>query len=171
MSVKKGQNNFKKLQEKKIKETTQKIEMAISKLPKNMEKVTLAKIIRFVSDEIGMHYTTIYKNEDYKDMCNQEFLRRSLDKVGKTKNKDIAFLEGKVRLLELENANLKNQNISLNNVVRRLETGDNSSNSTNDDYKEKFEALLEHFKDQIEIRNGKVIDPYGGIRPVEICDI
>jgi FtsZ-binding cell division protein ZapB len=80
-------------------------------------------------------------------------------------------LEGKVRLLELENANLKNQNLSLNNVVRRLETGDNSSNSENDDYKEKFEALLEHFKDQIEIRDGKVIDPYGGIRPVEICDI
>jgi translation initiation factor 2B subunit (eIF-2B alpha/beta/delta family) len=171
MSVKKGQNNFKKLQEKKIKETTQKIEMAISKLPKNMEKVTLAKIIQFVSDEIGMHYTTIYKNEDYKDMCNQEFLRRSLDKVGKTKNKDIAFLEGKVRLLELENANLKNQNISLNNVVRRLETGDNSSNSANDDYKEKFEALLEHFKDQVEIKDGKVIDPFGGIRPIEICDI
>ena len=171
MSVKKGQNNFKELQKKKVRETTQKIEIAISKLPKHMDKVTLAKIIQFVSEEIDMHYTTIYKNETYKDMCNQEFLRRSLGKVGKTKNKDVEFLEGKVRLLELENANLKNQNLSLNNVVRRLETGDNSSNSENNYYKEKFEALLEHFKDQIEIRDGKVIDPYGGIRPIIICNL
>lgn len=170
MSVKKGQNNFKELQEKKVKETTQKIEIAISKLPKNMEKITLAKIIRFVSDEIGMHYTTIYKNEIYKDMCNQEFLRRSFKKLGKRKNQDVAFLEGKMRLLELENTNLKNQIISLNNVIRRLESGYVDAETT-DDYKDKFEALLEHFKDQIEIRDGKVIDPFGGIRPVEICDI
>lgn len=36
-------------------------------------------------------------------------------------------------------------------------------------HKEKFEALLNHFSDQIEIKDGKVIDPFGGIRPVEIC--
>ena len=170
MSVKKGQNNFKELQEKKVKETTQKIEIALSKLPANMEKVTLAKIIQFVSNEISMHYTTIYKNKTYKDMCNQEFLRMSFKKLGKRKNEDTAFLEGKMRLLELENTNLKNQIISLNNVIRRIES-DNPEHSSADEYKEKFEALLEHFKDQIKIRDGKVIDPFGGIRPVEICDI
>ena len=162
MSVKKGQNNFKELQEKKIKETTQKIEMAISKLPKHMDKITLAKIIRFVSDEIGMHYTTIYKNEIYKDMCNQEFLRRSFKKVGKIKNKDIVFLEGNMRLLELENTNLKNQLTSLNNVIRRLES-DNREHSSTNKYKEKFEAILEHLKDQFNIRDVKVIDLFAGI--------
>lgn len=101
-------------------------------------------------------------------MCNQEFLRMSIAKVGKNKNKDVELLEGKVRLLELENANLKNQIIGLNNVVKRLESGNTVVNEDNG-YKEKFETLLNHFSDQLEIKGGKVIDPFGGIRPVEIC--
>lgn len=116
-----------------------------------------------------VHFTTLYKNEKYKDMCNQEFLRMSISKVGKKKNKDTEVLEGKVRLLKLENANLKNQIIGLNNVVQRLESGDTVV-SEDDGYKEKFEALLNYFSDQIEIKDGKVIDPFGGIRPFIICN-
>lgn len=167
--AKKGQNNFKEMQQQKIRETTFKIEKALSKMPKKMDKPTLSKVIKFVSEETGIHFTTLYKNEKYKDMCNQEFLRMSISKVGKKKNKDTEVLEGKVRLLELENANLKNQIIGLNNVVQRLESGDTVV-SEDDGYKEKFEALLNHFSDQIEIKDGKVIDPFGGIRPFIICN-
>lgn len=162
---------LRELQEQRIIETTAKIELALSKLPSKMDKPTLSKVINFVCEETGIHFTTIYKNENYKEMCNKEFLKRSLSKsLSKSKNKDVDLLENKNRMLELENANLKNKIIALTNVIQRIENKDQFELKENkDNYKEKFEALLNHFKDQLEIRDGKVIDPYSGIRPVEIC--
>lgn len=168
---KKINDGLRELQEQRIKETTAKIELALSKLPLKMDKPTLSKVINFVCEDTGIHFSTIYKNEKYKEMCNKEFLKRSLsDSLNKSKNKDIDLLKNQNRLLELENTNLKNQVISLTNVIQKMQ--DNSNFTVNEDsinYKEKFEALLNHFKDQVEIRDGKVIDIYGGIRPVEIC--
>lgn len=161
---------LRELQEQRIRETTSKIELALSKLPNEMKKITLSTVIKFVCEETGLHYTTVYKNDMYKEMCNKEFLKRSLNKtLGKTKNKDVDLLRNKNRLLELENANLKNQVISLTNVIQKMEdNGKIAVNKDNESYKEKLEALLNHFKDQLEIRDGKVIDPYSGIRPVVI---
>lgn len=165
---------LKEMQEQKIIETTAKIELAIAKLPKKLEKVTLSKIINSVCEETGIHSSTIYKNVHYREICNQEFLRRTLTTIGKSKNKDkdTESLINRNRLLELENANLKNQIISLSNALKKSYNSENiDQNKDNNDYKEKFEALLHHFKDQVEIIDGKVVDPFAGIRPVEICKI
>jgi hypothetical protein len=44
-----------------------------------------------------------------------------------------------------------------------------NSNLDKVDYKDKFDKLLKHFENQLEIKDGKVIDPYAGVRPVLIC--
>lgn len=170
MSAKKGQNNFKKMQDKKVKENTLKIEVALSKLPKKIEKVTLSKVIKFVSNETCLHPTTIKKNSKYTELCNQQYLSLKLNDIKKNKNNEN---NNEMRLLKLENSNLKNQIISLKNVISKLE--ENGLNhldlSEKEDYKNKFNALLEHFKNQLEIKDGQVIDPYSGIRPVLICNL
>ena len=169
MSVKKGQNNFKKVQEKKVKENTLKIEKALSNLPKKIEKVTLSKVVRLVAKETGLHFTTINKNEKYTEMCNQKYLSLKLNDVEKGKKKK-SESDNEVRLLKLENTNLKNQIISLKNVIQRLEEGSVDSNQE-DKYKEKFEKLLKHFENQLEIQDGKVVDPYACVRPVLSCEL
>ena len=104
MSVKKGQNNFKKVQEKKVKENTLKIEKALSNLPKKIEKVTLSKVVRLVAKETGLHFTTINKNEKYTEMCNQKYLSLKLNDVEKSKKKN-SESDNEVRLLKIENTN------------------------------------------------------------------
>ena len=169
MSVKKGQNNFKKVQEKKVRENTLKIEKALSNLPKKIEKVTLSKVVRLVAKETGLHFTTINKNKKYTEMCNEKYLSLKLNDVEKSKKKN-SETDNEVRLLKLENTNLKNQIISLKNVIQRLEEG-NVDNSQKNEYKDKFEKLLKHFENQLEIQDGKVIDPYAGVRPILICEL
>lgn len=170
MSVKKGQNNFKKMQDKKVKENTLKIEIALSKAPKKIEKVTLSKVVKFVSNETGLHPTTIKKNDKYTEMCNQKYLLLKLNDIKKSNNSEN---DNELRLLKLENTNLKNQIVSLKNVISKLEENglNNSDSSENEDYKIKFNALLNHFKDQLEITDDQVIDPYSGVRPVLICNV
>ena len=167
MSVKKGQNNFKKMQEKKVKENTLKIEKALANLPKKIEKVTLSKVVKLVAKEAGLHFTTINKNEKYTEMCNEKYLSLKLNDIEKGKSKN-SVQDNEIRLLKLENTNLKNQITSLKNVIQRLESGSaNFEDSV--DYKDKFEKLLKHFENQLEIQDGKVVDPYAGVRPVLIC--
>lgn len=167
MSVKKGQNNFKKVQEKKVRENTLKIEKALSNLPKKIEKITLSKVVRLVAKETGLHFTTINKNEKYTAMCNEKYLSLKLNDIEKGKSKN-SVQDNEIRLLKLENTNLKNQIISLKNVIQRLESG-NANAVDSVDYKDKFEKLLKHFENQLEIQDGKVIDPYAGVRPVFVC--
>lgn len=172
MSVKKGTNHFKKSQDEKVRENTKKIEIALSNLPKKIEKVTLSKVVRLVAKETGLHFTTINKNETYTAMCNEKFLSLQLNSMDKGKKKKNTELDNELRLLRLENANLKNQVKTLSNVVQRLEEGGASVESEDQvDYKDKFEKLLKHFEDQLEIKDGQVIDPYAGIRPIIICKI
>ena len=169
MSVKKGQNNFKKMQERKVKENTLKIEKALANLPKKIEKVTLSKVVKLVAKETGLHFTTINKNEKYTTMCNEKYLSLKLNDIEKGKNKN-SVQDNEIRLLKLENTNLKNQITSLKNVIQRLESGSaNFEDSV--DYKDKFEKLLKHFENQLEIQDGKVIDPYAGVRPVLVCEL
>ena len=140
MSVKKGQNNFKKMQERKVKENTLKIEKALSNLPKKIEKITLSKVVKLVAKETGLHFTTINKNEKYTEMCNEKYLSLKLNDIKKGKSKN-SVQDNEIRLLKLENTNLKNQITSLKNVIQRLESGsDNLEDSVN--YKDKFENHL-----------------------------
>lgn len=169
MSVKKGQNNFKKMQERKVKENTLKIEKALANLPKKIEKVTLSKVVKLVTKETGLHFTTINKNEKYTEMCNGKYLSLKLNDIEKGKNKN-SEQDNEIRLFKLENAKLKNQIKSLKNVIQRLESR-NSNNEDSVDYKDKFEKLLKHFENQLEIQNGKVIDPYAGVIPVLVCEL
>jgi tetrahydrodipicolinate N-succinyltransferase len=75
-------------------------------------------------------------------------------------------------LLKLDNANLKNQIVGLKNVIERLENGEQSESEVDQvDYKDKFEKLLKHFENQLEIKDGKVVDPFAGVRPVLICEV
>lgn len=172
MSAKKGINNFKKSQDEKVRVNTRKIEEALSKLPKKIEKVTLSKVVRLVAKETGLHFTTINKNEKYTAMCNEKYLNLKLNAMDKGKKKKNNELDNEIRLLRLDNANLKNQVQTLSNVIQRLEEGGTSvEDEAKLDYKEKFEALLSHFSSQLEIKDGKVIDPFGGIRAVVICDV
>ncbi len=75
-----------------------------------------------------------------------------------------------IRLLKLENTNLKDQITSFKNVIQRLESG-NANIEDSVDYKDKFEKLLKHFENQLEIQDGKVIDPYAGVRPILTCEV
>lgn len=171
MSVKKGVNNFKKMQDDKIAKNTIAIETALSKLPKKIDKVSLSKIVNMVANLTGLHSTTIKKNEKYLSLCNDKFLSMAIKLPTIKKTAENIDYERKIRLLELENSNLKNQVVSLSNVVSRLEKDENKESLTTDDYKEKFEKLLKHFEQHIIIKDGKLIDPYSEIRPVFICNI
>lgn len=171
MSVKKGVNNFKKMQDDKIAKNTIAIETALSKLPKKIDKVSLSKIVNMVANLAGLHSTTIKKNEKYLNLCNDKFLSMAIKLPAVKKTAESIDYERKIRLLELENSNLKNQVVSLSNVVSRLESGHNKENTEIYAYKENFEKLLKHFDSYIEIRDGQVIDPYAGVRPVVICTL
>lgn len=170
MGLKKGMSNFKSKQQATVLENTQKIAQALSDFPKDTDKPSLSKVIYFVSDKTGLHITTIKKNEDYLRMCEDVYL--NLMKVKGTNNpKEVIELKKTVRTLELENANLKNQIISLSNVVKRLENSEGVITSSDSKYKEATLALLEHFKDQLQVVDGQVVDPYSGARPKLICKI
>lgn len=175
MKTKKGVNHFKKSQDEKVKENTRKIEVALSNLPNKIEKVTLSKVVRAVAKETGLHFTTINKNEAYTAMCNEKYLHLKLNGMLRkdSKSKGTTELDNEVRLLKLDNANLKNQVIGLKNIVARFEDGGRKvdSESNEFDYKDKFEKLLKHFEDQLEVKDGQVIDPYAGVRPVLICKL
>jgi tetrahydrodipicolinate N-succinyltransferase len=170
MSAIKGVNNFKKMQDKKVKENTKKIKDALDNLPSKIEKVTLSKVVRLVAGEVGLHFTTINKNKLYTEMCEEKYLSLKLNSMEKGKKHKNTELDNEVRLLKLDNANLKNQIIGLKNVIERLENGAKSEDDVDKvDYKDKFEKLLKHFENQLEIKDGKVVDPYAGVRPVLIC--
>ena len=170
MGLKKGMSNFKSKQQATLLENTQKIEQALSEMPKNIDKPSLSKVIYFVSDKTGLHITTIKKNEDYLCMCEDVYL--NLMKVkGANNPKEVIELKKSVRTLELENANLKNQVTSLSNVVKRLETSEEVISSSDNKYKDATVALLEHFKDQLQVIDGQVIDPYSGASPKLICKV
>lgn len=171
MSVKKGVNNFKKMQDDKIARNTIAIETALSKLPKKIDKVSLSKIVNMVAKLAGLHSTTIKKNEKYLNLCNDKFLSMAIKLPTIKKTSENIDYERKIRLLELENSNLKNQVVSLSNVVSRLEVNGNKKNTEIDNYKEHFEALFNHFKDLLEVRDGEIIDMHGSIRPIVICKI
>lgn len=171
MGLKKGMSNFKSKQQEIMVENTQKIETALQNFPKDFSKPSLSKVIYFVSEKTGLHISTIKKNEDYLRMCEDLYL--NLMKVKSNSNgKEVIELKKSVRTLELENTNLKNQIISLSNVVKRLESSENKETNIEDKkYKEATLALLEHFKDQLQVVNGEVIDPYSSARPKLICKI
>lgn len=170
MGLKKGMSNFKDKQLATILENTQKIEQALNEFPKDTSKTSLSKVVAFVSEKTGLHITTIKKNEDYLRMCEDVYL--NLMKVKSSgNNKEIIELKKTVRVLELENSNLKNQITSLSNVIKRLEKSENVETNVDNKYKEAVFALLEHFKDQLEISNGEVVDHYSGARPKLICKI
>lgn len=171
MSVKKGVNNFKQMQIDKVAKNTIAIETALNKLPKKIDKVSLSKIVNMVADLTGLHSTSIKKNKKYLNLCNDKFLSMVIKLPANKKRSENIDYERKIRLLELENSNLKNQIISLNNVVSRLESYGIEECSEKDNYKEKFEKLLKHFESYIEIRDNQVIDPYAGVRPVVICKL
>lgn len=171
MSVKKGVNNFKKMQDDKIAKNTIAIETALSNLPKKIDKVSLSKIVNIVANLTGLHSTTIKKNEKYLNLCNDKFLSMAIKLPISKKSSDNIDYERKIRLLELENSNLKNQVSLLNNVVKRLENNDIQDNINTDHYKIKFEKLLKHFDKYIIIEEGKIIDPYSNLRPTIICDL
>ena len=170
MGLKKGMSNFKGKQQETILENTQKIEQAINGFPKEIDKPSLSKIIAFVSEKTGLHITTIKKNEDYLRMCENVYLNLMKIKEG-NKPKEVLELKKTVRTLELENTNLKNQIISLSNVIKRLEKSEGEENKVDNNYKEAVDALLEHFKEQLQVVSGEVIDPYSGARPKLICKL
>lgn len=171
MSVKKGVNNFKKMQDDKIAKNTIAIETALSKLPKKIDKVSLSKIVNMVAKLTDLHSTTIKKNEKYLKLCNDKFLSMAINIPTSKKTSENIDYERKIRLLELENSNLKNQIISLSNVVNRLESHGNKENTGTDNYKEHFEALFNHFKNFLEVRDGEIIDMHGSVRPIVICKL
>lgn len=117
MAIKKGQNNFKKIQDQKVRENTLKIENALSNLPKDIEKITLSKVVRLVAKETGLHFTTINKNAKYTEMCNEKYLSLKLSEIGNKSKGD----SNEVRLLKHENTNLKNQIAILKKVIVNLE--------------------------------------------------
>lgn len=170
MGLKKGMSNFRYKQQATLLENTQKIEQVLFEMPKNIDKPSLSKVIYFVSDKTGLHITTIKKNEDYLRMCEDVYL--NLMKVkGSNNPKEVIELKKSVRTLELENANLKNQISSLSNVVKRLENSEEVTLGYDNKYKDATVALLEHFKDQLQVIDGQVIDPYSGVRPKLICKV
>lgn len=170
MGLKKGMSNFTKKQQATVFENTEKIELALKNLPTNIDKISLSKIISCVSKETGLHITTIKKNEDYLRMCEEVFL--NLMKVKSNGNpKELLETKNKIRMLELENTNLKNQITSLSNVIKRLEKNDNLIEDRKDNSKEALEAILEHFKEHLQIVDGNIVDVYSGVRPKIICKI
>jgi tetrahydrodipicolinate N-succinyltransferase len=172
MSAIKGINNFKKSQDLKVKANTKKIKEALENIPNKIDKVTLSKVVRLVASEVGLHFTTINKNKVYTEMCEERYLSIKLNSMEKGKKNKTTELDNKTRLLKLDNANLKNQIVGLKNVIERLENGEQSESAVDQiDYKDKFEKLLKHFENQLEIKDGKVVDPYAGVRPVFICEI
>lgn len=171
MSVKKGVNNFKKMQDDKIAKNTIAIETALNKLPKKIDKVSQSKIVNMVAKLTGLHSTTIKKNEKYLNLCNDKFLSMAIKLPVIKKTSENIDYERKIRLLELENSNLKNQVVSLSNVVSRLEVNGNKENTEIDNYKEKFEAIVKHFENQLKIDGEYLTDPYSAIRPVIICKL
>ena len=120
MSIKKGHNNFKKIQDQKVKENTLKIENALNNLPKKIDKVTLSKVVKLVANETGLHFTTINKNEKYTAMCNEKYLNFKLNDMDKGKKNKNVETDNEIRLLKLDNTNLKNQIIGLKNVIQRF---------------------------------------------------
>lgn len=171
MSAKKGVNNFKKIQDNKIKENTIKIENALSIFPHDIPKITLSKVIHKVADITGLHFTTIRKNENYTKLCNDKFISMTI-KSKRGNKKEIPQEDSINRLLVLENVNLKNQITSLTNVIKRLEENQNSAEPSEDKkYEEKFNLILNHFKDHIEIKDGNVYDPYSEIRAIFLCKL
>jgi tetrahydrodipicolinate N-succinyltransferase len=169
MSAIKGMNNFKKSQDLKVKANTKKIKEALESLPNKIDKVTLSKVVRLVASEVDLHFTTINKNKVYTEICEERYLSIKLNSMEKNKTSD---LDNESRLLKLDNANLKNQIVGLKNVIERLENGEQSESEVDQvDYKDKFEKLLKHFENQLEIKDGKVVDPFAGVRPVLICEV
>jgi len=54
-----------------VNENTKNIKEALEKLPNKIDKVTLSKVVRLVSSEAGLHFTTINKNKVYAEVCEE----------------------------------------------------------------------------------------------------
>jgi hypothetical protein len=74
------------------------------------------------------------------------------------------------KVLNYISKNKNNQIISLSNVVKRLENSEELISNSDSKYKEATLALLDHFKDQLQVIDGQVVDPYSGARPKFICE-
>lgn len=171
MGLQKGVNNFKQKQADTVKENTNKLVEALKDIPKE-SCVSLSKVMYYVAEKTNLHISTIKKNKDYVQICEETFLK-AMNVKSNLNLKEILELKSQIRNLELEKTNLNNQIISLSNVIKRLENDEGKQKNSKEDskYKEALFALLEHFKNQIQIVDGKVIDPYSSLRPVTICKI
>lgn len=169
MGLKKGMSNFKNKQEKVFLENTNKIEGVLKEIDL-IDKVSLSKVVKIVSEKTGLHITTIKKNCAYLKQCEKKYL--NLIKGSSIIENNDPSLREELRLSKLENANLRNQIKALSNALKNQDIVDtDTKGEDNIDYKKVTEALLEHFKEQIKVDDGKIIDLYSGIREKVIIDM
>lgn len=118
MGVKKGTNNFHKLQKGKILATKEKIKKALQELEQTDIFLHIHEILKAVVDKTGLSISTIRKNELYYELCVKGFKKQI------SKNCNNAILEyddvnQKYFLLEKENEKLKNQIQALTNALSK----------------------------------------------------
>lgn len=170
MSLKKGINNFKNKQLEIVALNTQKIKDVLKSFKDENEKIALKDVIYYVAKNTNLHITTIKKNKSYIKMCEDYYNKICNNKNNKNIER-VNNLESEVRILELKNANLENEIIRLKNLIMEKNIKTNKATETENNYEECFNALLNHFKSQIVIKDNKVIDPYTSIREKTICII
>lgn len=149
MSVRKGVNNFKKMQQEKLNTNKQKIEKSFVWLGSYEASISLSKFISSIADIAGLHPTTIHKNKIYYNICKEHYIN-NLKKYNKEFMSDD---ENMIEDLKLDNLELEKQIDSLTNTIKKLE-----NKIPNFDYESAFNEILKHFKDKIEFTDGKVFD-------------
>lgn len=151
MSVGKGVNNFKKIQQDTIKKNLKKIEISLSDMRYD-SFTSISNLINCVSKSTGLHFSTIYKSRIYYVKCEQFYLTF----LKKSMKYSLSEDEDKMLALQLENSNLKNQILLLNNTFNQIENISDvvsQDNSKDLDYQACFFKLIEDFYEYIDLND------------------
>jgi hypothetical protein len=118
MGARKGQNNFKETQSRKIETGKQKITLALNKIKKGTIFKTNAALINYLAAETGFNRTTLSRNSEYAVLVRRFFAsqpggagfiaeRESTLEIEKAKN----------LALKIDLSNLKTENRRLKNII------------------------------------------------------
>ena len=114
MGVRKGQNNFEKFQQGRVKNGEQRIAESLSKIKKGMVFETISAFVVYVAEETRMDRTTILRNDKYAELVRQAFYRQpGTTRFVKGKDTTLEIEQGKNFALEIK---LKNRETELNNI-------------------------------------------------------
>lgn len=122
MGVKKGHNNFAKMQKKKVATKTSAITGVIDGIPQGMRFTTITALTKYCAEKIGCHYTTILRQPAYMTEIRAWWSSRGIDPSQINKQtKDPVELRALLTIRESELALLKKENERLKSVVALLE--------------------------------------------------